>query len=101
MPRVSIKYQNGTSVEANNLAEAVFHVAHTGVDYVEEILEDVPPTEPCMKCGGTGVQDGPKPARVMTRKQLEDKIAEINEHAPVAEASFDDRVAAARSLVSD
>jgi hypothetical protein len=30
MARVSIRYQNGTTVEANNLGDALFHIAHTG-----------------------------------------------------------------------
>ena len=99
--RVSIKYQNGTSVEANNLHEALIHLMHTGLDYVEEVVEDVPATVPCKHCAGTGVVDGPKAKRLLTKKQAQERVDEINEAAPVASSTFDDRVAVARKLSLD
>jgi hypothetical protein len=102
MSRVSIRYQDGTTVEAGNLADAVFHVAHTGLSYVLDIVEDIPAVEPCPKCGGTGVRDAPAPGVVLSRDELESKVAAINAEAPVGEATFDERVAKARELaVSD
>lgn len=99
--RVSIRYMNGTSVEASNLHDALVHLVHTGTDYVEEVVEDVPATVPCPHCEGRGVKDGPRAKRLLTKKQAQDRIDEINETAPVATSSFDDRVAAVRSLSLD
>jgi hypothetical protein len=98
--RVSIRYMNGTTVEAASLEDAIVHVAHQGVDYVTDVVEDLPEFVPCKHCGGDGVVDGPKPKTLLTRKQVEEKVAAVNDQAPVAEASFEDRVAVARDVAS-
>jgi predicted methyltransferase len=96
--RVSIKYQNGTSVEANSLEDAIVHLAHTGTDYLEEVVADEPAHVACDKCEGTGVVPGQKPERFLTAKQARDLVAQVDADAPVNAATFDDRVAAARRV---
>jgi hypothetical protein len=99
MARVSIRYQNGTTVEANNLGDALFHIAHTGVDYVSDIVEqDSLARVECDTCKGAGVieQD---PAVVLSRADVEEKVTAINERAPRTPDvdNIDERVKAARS----
>jgi hypothetical protein len=96
--RVSIVYLNGTTVEANNLHEALIHVAQQGTDYVEGIIEDVPSHSPCSKCGGDGVVENGPGKTVLSKSKVADAVKEINEIAPIAEASFDDRVQAAAQV---
>src|SRR4051812_13904225 len=100
MARVSIRYQNGTTVEANNLGDALFHIAHTGADYVTDVVEqDSLARVQCETCGGAGVV-GQEPAVVLTREQVDEKVAEINDRAPRVAAvdNTDERVKAARSV---
>lgn len=101
MSRVSIRYQNGTSVEAANLHDALVHLMHTGTDYVEGVYEDAPPREECPKCHGAGVVDAGSAKRVLTAKQAQDHVDSINSDAPVSSSSFEDRVAAVRALNLD
>jgi hypothetical protein len=96
--RVSIRYQNGTSVEANNLGDAIVHLAHTDLSYVVDVVEEPDPPGPCKHCDGTGLAKAAEPKRLLTRKQAEDRVAQVNEEAPVAGSSFEDRVKAARNL---
>jgi hypothetical protein len=100
MARVSIRYQNGTTVEANNLGDALFHIAHTGTDYVSDIVEqDSLARVECEACGGAGVVE--QEARVvLSREDVQDKVDAINERAPRAAAAdnIDERVKAARSV---
>ncbi len=101
MPRVSIRYQNGSTVEANNLGDALVHLATNGTDYVQDVIEQAAPLKPCKHCDGTGRASRPLPPRVLSRKQAQDKVAQVNEHAPVSVSSFDERVKVARSLARD
>jgi hypothetical protein len=98
MARVSIRYQNGTTVEANNLGDALFHIAHTGTDYVTDIVEqDSLARVECEHCKGAGVV-GQDPVVVLTGDEIEAKVAAIDERAPRIESNIDDRVKAARAL---
>ena len=97
MPRVSIRYQNGTTVDCNNLEDAMVHLVSTDVSYVVDVVEDVEP-EVCKHCNGSGRMEPGDPPRVLTRKQVEDRIAAVNEKAPIADGDRDARVKAARSV---
>jgi hypothetical protein len=99
MARVSIRYQNGTTVEANNLGDALFHIAHTGGDYVSDIVEqDSLARVECEACRGAGVVEQ-DPGR-SSRGEVDEKVAAINERAPRLPAgdNIEERVKAARSV---
>src|SRR4051812_45941116 len=103
MAAVSIRYQNGTTVEANNLGDALVHLMHTGTDYVTDVVEQASlATALCETCGGTGVApDQPDPAVVLTREQVDEKVGEVNDKAPrdlAAAGNFDERVKVARRV---
>lgn len=93
--RVQIRYKNDTTVEANDLGDALFHIAHTGSDDVVDVIEE-PVRAYCEHCGGSGVAPDPEPVVVLTSEQVEDKLASVEEHAPVGLSSVKDRVKAAR-----
>jgi hypothetical protein len=77
MARVSIRYQNGTTVEANNLGDALFHIAHTGADYVADVVEqDSLARVQCDRVRGAGVV-AQEPVIVLTREEVDEKVAEI------------------------
>jgi hypothetical protein len=100
MARVSIRYQNGTTVEANNLGDALFHIAHTGGDYVSDIVEqDSLARVECEACRGAGVVEQ-EPRVVLTRGEVDEKVAAIDERAPRLPAgdNIEERVKAARSV---
>lgn len=96
--RVSIRYENGTSVEANNLHDALVHIAHVGTDYVTDVVVDEPRHVECDQCGGAGVVDGPEPDVLWSRDDILDRVAQVNEQAPVSAVPFEDRVEAARKV---
>jgi len=75
MSRVSIVFDDETKVDFNDLADAVFHAAQQGI------------------AGVTGVKDEDGKS-VLTRKQLEGKVAQVQEHGNDPE----ERVQAARSV---
>lgn len=93
--RVQIRYKNDTTVEATNLGDALFHIAHTGSDDVVDVIEE-PVRTYCEHCNGTGVAPDPDPVVILTSDQIEDKLASVDEHAPVGQSSVEDRVKAAR-----
>lgn len=98
MTRVSIRYQNGTTVEANNLGDALVHLAQQGTDYVQDVVtQDSLHRVQCDKCAGAGVLEQ-DPVTVLSRDDVDAKVAEINEAAPriVGEDNFEERVKAAR-----
>ena len=99
MARVSIRYLNGTTVEANNLGDALFHIAHTGADYVTDVIEEHV-IQHCEHCGGTGIAaDQPEPVVLLDGDEVKAKVAEINEATPLGpESNIDDRVKAARQV---
>lgn len=74
MARVQIHYDDGTTVDALNLDDAVNHVRTQGARGVVEVREE--PAEPgvCKTCGGTGRGKEQTGRRLMTRKQLEAEI---------------------------
>src|SRR5690242_7666500 len=96
MARVSIRYQNGTTVEANNLGDALVHLAHQGTDYAQDIVEqDSLARVVCDHCGGDGVLEQ-DPVIVLTQEQIQERVDQINEAAPRRADNFDERVKAAR-----
>jgi hypothetical protein len=100
MARVSIRYQNGTTVEANNLGDALFHIAHTGADYVQDVVEqDSLARVECETCHGAGVLEQ-DPVVVLSRDEVDEKVAEVDELAPRAPTvdNIDERAKAARSV---
>jgi hypothetical protein len=102
MPRVNIRYEDGSTVDANNLGDALVHLVTQGTGSVVDVVEETVSPGPCKHCDGTGSEPAPKPKRVLTRRQAEDKVAQVNEELPpVADVSFDDRVKLARSLAED
>lgn len=103
MTRVSIRYENGTTVEANNLGDALVHLAHTGSDYVVDVVEQREKgLLVCQRCNGAGVDpEQPEQPVVLTRKQIDDKVAEVEEHAPRVDSNFEDRVKVARRLAKE
>lgn len=62
MSRVSIHFDDESKVDFNDVADAVFHAAQQGT------------------AGVTGVKDEDGRS-VLTRKQLEVKVAQVQEHA--------------------
>jgi hypothetical protein len=103
MTAVSIRYQNGTTVEANNLGDALVHLMHTGTDYVVDVVEQAGlATALCEACNGTGIAaEQPDPDVVLTREQIDEKVGAVNEQAPrdpAAAANFDERVKVARRV---
>ena len=60
MSRVSIHYDDGTKTDFDDLGDAIFHAHVQGVAGVAEVSDD----------------DG---GRVLTRKQLEDKVAAVRD----------------------
>jgi hypothetical protein len=81
MARVSIRYQNGTTVEANNLGDALFHIAHTGTDYVSDIVEqDSLARVECEACGAPASSS--RTRVVLSREDVQEKVDAINERAP-------------------
>lgn len=100
MSRVSMRYQNGTTVEANNLGDALVHLATNGVDYLTDVVEETIPGV-CKHCDGTGREPERKPKQVLSRKQAEELVAQIDEQAPRSSHDFDARVKVARSLAKD
>lgn len=76
MPRVQIHYDDGTTVEANDLGDVVNHAIATGTRGLVEVREEVI-REECPHCGGAGVIDPDPGRRLLTRKQLEDKVSEV------------------------
>lgn len=101
MPRVNIRYQDGSTIDANNLGDALVHLATQGMNGVEDVVEEAPLPGPCKHCDGTGSEPAADPKRVLTRKQAQDKVDRVNADLPAHEASFDDRVKLARSLADD
>lgn len=96
MARVSIRYQNGTTVEANNLGDALVHLAHTGTDYVTDVVEQDSLARPvCEACGGDGVTSQ-EPVLVLTRDDVDERVAAINDAVPAGPDNFGERVKAAR-----
>lgn len=100
MARVSIRYQNDTTVEANNLGDALVHLTHQGLDYVADVVEqDGLATKLCERCDGSGVDPKqPDPKVVLTRKQVEDMVAQVDAEAPRAPDNFEERVKIARRV---
>jgi hypothetical protein len=102
MAAVSIRYQNGTTVEANNLGDALVHLMHTGTDYVQDVVEQAGlATKLCEACDGTGVaKKQPDPTVVLTREQVDAKVSEVDDLAPREPSvdNFDERVKVARRV---
>lgn len=78
MSRVTMVFDNESKVEFNELGDALFHAAQQGT------------------AGVTGIQDEDGKS-VMTRKQLDAKVAQVQEHAN----DPDGRVKAARKLAKE
>lgn len=62
--RVSIHYDDGTKTDFNNVDDAVVHAHVQGSAGVTSVKDE----------------DG---GSVLTRKQLEDQVARVREHAPI------------------
>jgi hypothetical protein len=103
MARVSIRYQNGTTVEANNLGDALVHLMHQGTDYVTDVVtQDSLARVTCDKCDGAGVLEQ-EPVVVLTAEEIAEKVAAVDEAAPRVAAvdNFDERVKAARRVAKE
>lgn len=74
MARVQIHYDDGTTVDARNLEDAVNHVRVQGVRGVTEIREEPAPPGVCKTCGGTGRGKEQTGKRLLTRKQIEGEL---------------------------
>jgi hypothetical protein len=83
MAAVSIRYQNGTTVEANNLGDALVHLMHTGTDYVVDVVEQAGLATRCAR-RATGPAS-PRSSRtrvVLTREQVDEKVARSTTRLP-------------------
>jgi hypothetical protein len=78
MARVSIHFDDETKIDFNDLSDAIFHATQQGV------------------AGISGVEDEDGKS-VVTRKQLEGMVAQVQEQGNEPE----DRVKAARSLAKE
>lgn len=78
MDRVSIHYDDGSTVEANELGDAINHIAVTGSDRVVEIREDPPPRGPCKHCDGSGLAKRVTGKRLLTKKQIEERVTDLD-----------------------
>lgn len=74
MARVSLHYDDGTTVEANEVSDLLFHIERQGSAGVVGIFEDRPGAEPCGHCGGTGRNQRPEGRRLLTRVQIDDQV---------------------------
>lgn len=75
MARVQIHYDDGTTVDALTLDDAVNHVRVQGVRGVKEVREEPDRPGVCKTCGGTGRAKEQQGKRLLTRKQLEAEIS--------------------------
>lgn len=76
MPRISIHYDDGSTVDANDMADVLNHVTVNSARGVVDVREEVVRQE-CPNCKGAGVLEPKEGKRLLTRKQLEDKVAEV------------------------
>lgn len=95
---VSIHYDDDTKTDFNDVADALFHAAQQGIAGVVEIREQDSDPEPCKHCGGTGVTDRKAGARLMTRKQLQNRVARIQEDS---DGTVEGNLKAARSAAKE
>lgn len=98
MTRVSIHYDDDTKTDFDDVADALFHVAQQGVAGVVEVREQDSDPEPCKTCGGTGVADRKVGSRVLTRKQLQDRVARVQEDS---DGTVDGNLKAARRAAKE
>lgn len=101
MQRVNIRYDDNTTVDANNLGDALVHLVAQGTAGVVDVVEEPSSPDECKHCHGTGREKPDAAKRVLTRKQAEDMVAEVNERVPPEDAVFDERVKAARSVAKN
>lgn len=78
MTRVSLHFDDESKIDFNDLGDAIFHATQQGV------------------AGVSGVKDEDGRS-VLTRKQLEGKVAQVQEHGN----NPDDRAKAARSVAKE
>ena len=74
MPRVQIHYDDGSTVDAMNIDDALNHVRVQGFRGVTEVREEPEPPGVCKTCGGTGRGKEHQGKRLLTRKQLEAEL---------------------------
>lgn len=97
MSRVSIEYDDDTTVDFAELSDALFHATQQGTAGVVNVREAASEPSACSNCGGTGVTGGHRGKVLWSRKQLDAKVASVMDESAV-DASPDNRVSAARKI---